>query len=89
MDKKFAPSAIFVGIIIIVFAQSHSTKNNFKEPAPYAHTEVLNDPIVFAKDIITTNDDEFGGTFTPDGKTCFFSKIVIQFLKMADGKHPR
>jgi hypothetical protein len=31
-------------------------------------------PKLFAKGVISTEDDEFGETFTPDGKTCFFSK---------------
>src|ERR1700733_12677536 len=31
-------------------------------------------PALFAANIISTEDDEFGATFSPDGKTCFFSK---------------
>lgn len=34
---------------------------------------------MFAEGIISTNDDEFGGSFTPDGKTCYFSKSVLRF----------
>ncbi len=30
-------------------------------------------PILFAKGIISTEDDEFGATFTPDGNTCYFT----------------
>jgi hypothetical protein len=30
-------------------------------------------PMIFAKGIISTEDDEFGATFTPDGKTCYFT----------------
>ena len=36
-------------------------------------------PIIFGEGIISTNGDEFGGTFTPDGKTVFFSKSVLRF----------
>lgn len=36
-------------------------------------------PALFAEGVITTKDDEFGGTFTPDGQTCYFSKSVLRF----------
>jgi Tol biopolymer transport system component len=39
----------------------------------------VNHPGIFAEGVISTRDDEFGGTFTPDGKTCFFSKSVLKF----------
>ena len=31
-------------------------------------------PGIFGKDIISTRDDEFAATVSPDGKTCFFTK---------------
>lgn len=69
--------SIITGVSLIL---SHKTPgNDFSDPVPYAHEEVLNDPLLFGKDIISTQDDEFGGTFTPDGKTCFFSKSVLHF----------
>ena len=34
---------------------------------------------IFGEGVVSTSDDEFGGTFTPDGKTCFFSKSVLRF----------
>jgi len=33
-------------------------------------------PVIFAKDIISTDTDEFGGVFSPDGKIVYFSKSV-------------
>jgi Tol biopolymer transport system component len=39
----------------------------------------VNHPGIFGEGVISTRDDEFGGTFTPDGKTCFFSKSVLKF----------
>ncbi len=39
----------------------------------YKHNDDLK-PRFFAEGIITTADDEFGITFTPDGKTCYFGK---------------
>lgn len=46
---------------------------------PYTHKGVLNNPALFGEGIITTKNDEFGGTFTNDGKTCYFSKSVLRF----------
>src|SRR5882672_6825726 len=81
MNKKITGSIILAGIVLIVFAQTYINKNKSDHNAlpPYAHHEILNDPVIFEKGIITTKDDEFGGTFTPDGKTCFFSKSVLRF----------
>ena len=49
-------------------------------PAPSAGIDTpINHPGIFGEGVISTRDDEFGGTFTPDGKTCFFSKSVLKF----------
>jgi len=47
--------------------------------APYAHKDSLKEAALFAPGIISTSDDEFGGTFSPDGKTCWFSKSILRF----------
>src|ERR1700733_5539251 len=44
--------------------------------AHYAYTsfaDKVKEPVLFAPGIISTADDEFGSSFTPDGKTCYFS----------------
>ena len=53
-------------------------------------------PKIFGEGIISTEDDEFGETFTPDGKTCFFTKkspstlssniVVICYSRFKNGK---
>jgi Tol biopolymer transport system component len=48
------------------------------DPTGMADTPT-NHPGIFGEGVISTKDDEFGGTFTPDGKTCFFSKSVLKF----------
>jgi Tol biopolymer transport system component len=49
-------------------------------PAPSARIDTpTNHPGIFGEGVISTRDDEFGGTFTPEGKTCFFSKSVLKF----------
>jgi len=69
------------GIIIIAHAQPQRQKPTPGPlaPAPYAVSQTLTQPQLFAPGIITTNDDEFGGSFTPDGQTCYFSKSVLRF----------
>lgn len=46
---------------------------------PYTHKEKLLTPAMFGKGVISTSDDEFGGIFTDNGRTCFFSKSVPRF----------
>lgn len=49
-------------------------------PTPSAGIDIpTNHSGIFGEGVISTRDDEFGGTFTPDGKTCFFSKSVLKF----------
>ncbi len=53
-------------------------------------------PVLFAKGVISTADDEFGATFTPDGKTCYFTMkspstissniVVICYSTFKDGQ---
>ena len=68
---------ILLGNVFLTDAQSN--KLSVSRSFPYTRNEKLDSAIVFGEGVITTNDDEFGGTFTPDGKTCFFSKSVLQF----------
>ncbi len=49
------------------------------ETPPYAKKEKLDSAVMFAPGVISSVDDDFGGSFTPDGKTCFFSKSVLRF----------
>ena len=39
----------------------------------------LSTAVLFGEGVISTKDDEFGGSFTPDGKTCYFSKSILRF----------
>ena len=80
MNKKTTLSFTIISSMLIIFATSYTphSKHDTLIP-PYTHKGVLNEPALFAEGIITTKDDEFGGTFTPDGKTCYFSKSVLRF----------
>jgi hypothetical protein len=45
------------------------------QKAPYDVGPVL-EPRLFAEDIVSTEDDEAGGTFSPDGTEFYFSKVI-------------
>jgi Tol biopolymer transport system component len=60
---------IFFPLVLIILSVSYlllSAKN--KE-----HKDEST-PGIFAEGVISTEDDEFGATFMPDGKTCYFTK---------------
>ncbi|MEP6677238.1 MAG: hypothetical protein ABJA78_18905 [Ferruginibacter sp.] len=38
-------------------------------------------PEIFEKGCISTQDNEFGATFSPDGKTCFFTKTTASTIQ--------
>jgi len=54
-------------LLVIIFLCASSYKKN--EEVKKQNEK----PILFAEGIISTEDDEFGATFTPDGKTCYFT----------------
>ena len=56
-NKIFA----LLAVLLFTAGSKKNTTNNSTEA-----------PVIFGKGIISTEDDEFGTTFTPDGKTCFF-----------------
>src|ERR1700712_3222204 len=81
MNRKIIFNIAIISVILMVFATSYtfSGKHHSSTIPPYTHDGTLNDPVLFAVGVITTKDDEFGGAFTPDGATCYFSKSVLRF----------
>ena len=49
------------------------------ELLPYQSPEAIVNPQIFGEGVISTQDDEFGGQFSLDGKTLWFSKSVPRF----------
>src|SRR5258708_7770772 len=43
-------------------------------PAPYSSKTELARPRLFGEGVISTEDDEIGGTFSPDGRDFYFVK---------------
>jgi hypothetical protein len=82
MNKKTFFMLMLAAVLLITVAftfPGKRNKNERKSPLPFASAVPLSDPALFAEGILSTRDDEFGGTFTPDGKTCFFSKSALRF----------
>jgi hypothetical protein len=46
------------------------------QSAPYAVAGKVKSPRVFAEGIISTVDDEIGGSFSPDGREFYFTRLV-------------
>jgi WD40-like Beta Propeller Repeat len=49
------------------------------ELLPYQSSQPISSPQLFGEGVISTRDDEFGGQFSRDGKTMWFSKSVPRF----------
>ncbi len=66
-------------LLVAVLLFSTQSRVKMKVQPPYYSSDSINQPRLFAEGVISTKDDEFGGTFTPDGKTVYFSKSVLKF----------
>jgi Tol biopolymer transport system component len=64
---------------VLIFVQFTMMFNCFGQREatyPFSIKQNNDKPVLFGEGIISTMDDEFGGTFSPDGKTVYFSKSV-------------
>src|SRR5882762_2326663 len=68
MLKHLTTSLLFFSTVI---TYGHHGRTSLTDPRP----------IPFAKGTISTEDDEFGLTSTPDGKTCYFTKRTPSTLQ--------
>ncbi len=66
-------------VVAAISSFAHKYNTHISKMYPYSHAGILAEPALFAEGTIDTRDDEFGGTFSPDGKTCYFSKSVLPF----------
>ena len=67
--------AIVVGAIgAILRPVAFASDTRTKSAAPYASAAPLPKPRLFAEGVISTPDDEIGGTFTPDGRDFYFAR---------------
>jgi Tol biopolymer transport system component len=75
--------AIFVVVLAVVFLSAQNSSKNSERAAPR----------LFAEGIVNTGGDEYNPTFTPDGKTVYFTRRIdrrgneaIMFSKLENGK---
>ena len=64
--------------VAIVFASQAALAAEPTLP-PYASASPIDTPRLFGENVLSTPDDEFGGQFSPDGNTLWFSKSVPRF----------
>src|SRR5215813_562644 len=67
--------ALFFGGASIANAAPHPDAKADNHPSYYVKEPVL-EPRVFAEAVISTVDDEIGGSFSPDGNDFYFAKLV-------------
>lgn len=79
MTTRFLFIVAITSLVNLALAQPMSERVVQKTNYPFTINDTLKLSRIFGEGIISTKDDEFGGTFTPDGKTCFFSKSVLRF----------
>jgi len=84
----------------LVLLSSGSRASVSPDAAPYASPSPMPQPRLFAEGVISTADDELGGTFTPDGRDFYFARrtpstivsslVVILVSHFRDGRwsHP-
>jgi len=68
----------FSVFVLSAYRKSAEKKTNGKIYA-FSYRDTLKEPMLFGEGVIDTRDDEFGGTFTPDGKVVYFTKSVLRF----------
>jgi hypothetical protein len=59
----------------VAFGESHRDHKHDANP-PYRVARKVSNPQVFARGIISTEDDEMGGAFSPDGTEFYFTRLV-------------
>lgn len=85
-EKNFAVLPMETALTYPALEQGlHSTGNGlgdiYQVPASVLPSPPpdLSGAVLFGEGVISTKDDEFGGSFTPDGRTCYFSKSILRF----------
>ncbi len=71
MKKEYFPLIIF--FLFLTGYKKHDTTFIQLQKNNNALNNQNGKPVIFGKGVISTEDDEFGASFTPDGKTCYFT----------------
>ena len=74
-SKSFA----LISATMIALALGTAQAKDIAACAGYASPIPMRTPQLFGEGVISTGDDEFGGQFSPDSRTLWFSKSVPRF----------
>ena len=96
IEIGFLAAALAGGALLSVPAEETVATRSGSQNAPYAVAGSVSKPRIFGEEIISTVDDEQGGTFSPDGKEFYFTKVgayttfprysIICVSRFRDGK---
>jgi WD40 repeat protein len=89
-----------LALVLATAATTEAGPRTDERPAqPYASRTTLERPRLFGEGVISTEDDEIGGTFSPDGRDLYFAKrtpstivsdlVVIMVSHFANGRWGR
>lgn len=70
--------ALYIGQLCFEGAATMQTLNQSAAP-PYSSDKPMSEPVLFARDIVSTADYESHPAFTPDGRTLYFLKSTPDF----------
>ena len=66
----------FIALATLSLLFAHYATAQKKSQHPYASVQPITEPRLFAEGIINIDGEEYGPTFTPDGKTIFFARRI-------------
>jgi len=79
-DRFLWQSVLLSVAVLLTFSLSFSLASASMTET-YAVNKPLTRPMLFAPGVVSTADDEFGGTFTPDGQSFYFVKRTQSTLR--------
>src|SRR5262245_31379064 len=71
-EPKKTLSSILYAFFCVFFAAAIGNSQSLNHS--YDSKKLLPEPVIFGEGVISTPEDELNATFTPDGKSLYFSK---------------
>ena len=77
--RSLAVAGFAIAFMIEPLSRAGAASNATVADASYASSTPMREPQLFGEGVLSTQDDEFGGQFSPDGQTFWYSKSVPRF----------
>src|SRR3954447_14090801 len=74
--QRGIPALLLCAASVMSVAAPHPEAQSKQSHPPYQVDEKVTAPRIFAEGVISTPEDEIGGTFSPDGMEFYFSRLV-------------